>query len=299
MDIQGQDGDDLDLYLVDPMGRVVASSTTPTAEEHVSVKFPMDGDWIIMVHGWSVPTGDSTFDMTVNAVQGYDITVTNIPDGPFAAGEVIPVTLEISHDMNLGDVLQGALLLGPSLAPGLVEVPVTVTAVKPAPVTVELPLTADTWVNGGDPAANYMWDNKLVVRPTGLDNALLSFDRSALPVGAEIVSAELMVNATLESGALGKQLMVMNVDPFDPMTVTYADGLNYFNPGPGVDVALGALTLDATEQVKAWDLAGAPGNAQLAIAADGPAGRIVFISSDAPDKAKAPKLMVTYIPERD
>ncbi len=299
VDIQGQDGDDLDLYLVDPMGRVVASSTTPTAEEHVSVKFPMDGDWIIMVHGWSVPTGDSTFDMTVNAVQGYDITVTNIPDGPFAAGEVIPVTLEISHDMNLGDVLQGALLLGPSLAPGLVEVPVTVTAVKPAPVTVELPLTADTWVNGGDPAANYMWDNKLVVRPTGLDNALLSFDRSALPVGAEIVSAELMVNATLESGALGKQLMVMNVDPFDPMTVTYADGLNYFNPGPGVDVALGALTLDATEQVKAWDLAGAPGNAQLAIAADGPAGRIVFISSDAPDKAKAPKLMVTYIPERD
>ena len=303
VNIQGQASDDLDLYLVDPLGRIVASSTTPTAEESVSVKFPMDGDWTILVHGWSVPAGESVFDMLVNAVQGYDITVVDIPDGPFAAGDVIPVTLQISHDMNLGDVLQGALLLGPSLAPGLVEVPVTVTAVEPPPVTVELPLVADTWVNGGAENANYMYDTKLVVRPTGLDNALLSFDRSSLPIGANIVSAELSMFATFESGAAGKQLMVMNVDPFDPATVTYALGLNFYNPGPGVDAPMGMVTLDATEQVKAWDLVGGPGNPQLAVAADGPAGRVVFISAEGhnanPASGSAPMLKVTYIPERD
>jgi len=302
VDIEGQDSDDLDLYVVDPDGRIVASSTTPTAVESVSVKFPKDGQWTILVHGWSVPNGTSTFNMTVNAVQGYDITVVDIPDGPFAADEVIPITLQIRRDMNLGDVLQGALLLGPSLAPGLVEVPVTVTAVKPDPITVELPLVQDTWVNGGAVNANYVWDKKLVVRPTGLDNALLSFDRSLLPPGAEIVRAELSVYTTFESGAFGKQLMVMNVDPFDPMTVTYADGLNYYNPGPGVDVGMGELTLDATEQVKAWDMPGSPGNAQLAVAADGPMGRVVFNSSETPlanPDAMPPKLLVTYIPERD
>ncbi len=302
VDIVGQDSDDLDLYVVDPNGRIVASSTTPTAQESVSVKFPMDGVWTILVHGWSVPGGESTFDMTINAVQGYDITVVDLPEGPFAAGEVIPITFQISHDMNLGDELQGAILLGPSLAPGLVEVPVTVTAVNPDPVTVELPLTADTWVNGGNAGANYMHDNKLVVRPTGLDNALLSFDNSVIPMEATIVSAELMVNATFETGAFGKQLMVMNVDPFDPTTVTYTDGLNVYNPGPGVDVAMGPLTLDATEQVKAWYLSGGPGNAQLAIVADGPMGRVVFDSKETalslPD-AMPPKLMVTYIPKRD
>ena len=303
VDIVGQGSDDLDLFLLNPNGQVVASSTTSTATEHVSVKFPMDGDWTIWVHGWNVPEGESTFDMTINAVQGYDITVKNIPDGPFAAGDMIPITLEISHDMNLGDVLYGSVLLGPSLAPGLVEVPVVVTAVAPAPVTVELPLLADTWVDGGNTGANHYWDKLLAVRPTGLDNILFEFDRSALPVGADVVSAKLTLNAINETGAHGKNLSVMNVDPFDPTTVTFDDGLNYYNPGPALPVAMGLLDLDATDQVKAWDAAGSPGNAQLAVSADGPLGHVSFNSSEAaavnPSGAIAPKLMVTYIPQRD
>ena len=169
----------------------------------------------------------------------------------------------------------------------------------PEPVTVELPLVDDTWVNGGAVNTNYYWDKKLLVRPTGLDNALLTFDRSALPEGVEILDATLTVNVTFESGAYGKQLMVMNVDPFDAMTVTYADGLNYYNPGPGADVAMGMVTMDATSQVAAWDADGSPGNPQLAIAADGPMGRVVFDSKDtllANPNAMPPKLVVTYRP---
>ncbi len=169
----------------------------------------------------------------------------------------------------------------------------------PTPVTVELPLTSDTWLSGGHPTANHMWDHKLVVRPTGLDNVLLTFDRSALPAGVEILNAELTVNATYETGALGKRLMVMNVDPFDAATATYADGLNFYNPGPAADVAMGPMMLDATDQVMAWDAANSPGNPQLAIAADGPLGRVVFDSletANADPNAMAPKLMVTYRP---
>jgi hypothetical protein len=169
----------------------------------------------------------------------------------------------------------------------------------PTPVTIELPLTGDTWLSGGHVDANYMWDHKLVVRPTGLDNALLTFDRSALPAGVEILNAELTLNAIYESGAYGKQLTVMNVDPFEPKTVTYADGLGFYNPGPSVDVAMGPIMLDATAQVAAWDAVNSPGNPQLAVAADGPLGRVVFDSLEAANadpNAMAPKLMVTYRP---
>lgn len=171
----------------------------------------------------------------------------------------------------------------------------------PEPVTIELPLVSDTWVNGGVTNQNNMWSNILVVRPTGLDNALLTFDRSALPVGVEILDAKLEVNAIFESGALGKRLSVMNVDPFDAETVTFDDGLNYYNPGPSIDVAMGPLSLDATAQVQAWDAAGSPGNPQLAIAADGPLGRVVFDSKEgahAKNTPTAPKLMVTYRPNQ-
>ncbi len=170
----------------------------------------------------------------------------------------------------------------------------------PEPVTIELPLVSDTWVSGGSTGQNNMWSNILVVRPTGLDNVLLTFDRSALPAGAEILNATLKVNAVFETGALVKRLTVMNVDPFDAKTVTYDDGLNYYNPGPSKDVAMGPLSLDATAQVKAWGAAGNPGNPQLAIAADGPLGRVVFDSMEgahAKQTDTAPKLMVTYRPK--
>ncbi len=72
----------------------------------------------------------------------------------------------------------------------------------PAPITVELPLMADTWVNGGDTATNFDAFAATVVRTTGLDNALLTFDRSALPEGVEILSAELDDQSSPSSPAL-------------------------------------------------------------------------------------------------
>ena len=50
---------------------------------------------------------------------------------------------------------------------------------------------ADTWVNGGAVNQNNNETAVLTVRPTGLDNVFLVFDRSMLPSDVEIQSATL------------------------------------------------------------------------------------------------------------
>lgn len=61
-------GSDIDLYLYAPDGSLVSSSTSPTEAEAVSAVFPEDGTWTIAVHGWNVPGGMDTFELTINAV---------------------------------------------------------------------------------------------------------------------------------------------------------------------------------------------------------------------------------------
>ncbi len=155
--------------------------------------------------------------------------------------------------------------------------------------SVELPLVADTWVNGGDPAMNYNSFAALIGRTTGLDNVLLSFDRSLLPAGQQIVSAELAVNVTGQSGQFGKSLVAANVNAFDPAKVTYATAPLLYNPGTAVVVpnANGEVAFDVASQVTAWDAgaADAAGGAQaadsmgnLAVSAAGPWGRVIMDS---------------------
>jgi hypothetical protein len=167
--------------------------------------------------------------------------------------------------------------------------------------TVELPLVADTWVSGGDTGTNHDSYAAMIVRTTGLDNALLTFDRSALPAGMEIASAELTIATTFESGALGKELTVLNVNPFDSTTVTYDDAPSVYNPGAAVPVSMGMMTFDVAFNVAAWDAVGAQAAAdddmgQLAISATGPFGRIVFDSLET-YQAMPAKLTVTYMVE--
>jgi PKD repeat protein len=170
----------------------------------------------------------------------------------------------------------------------------------PTPVTIEIPLTADTWVSGGDTGANHDDYAALVVRTTGLDNALLTFDRSALPAGVEIMNAELTINTTFESGASGKELTILNTNPFDSTTVTYDDAPVLYGPGDSVPVSMGVMTFDVTNNVRAWDAVGAQATAdasigQLAVSATGPWGRIVFDSLETYE-ANPARLVVTYRP---
>lgn len=157
--------------------------------------------------------------------------------------------------------------------------------------SVELPLVADTWVNGGDQATNNNAFAALIGRTTGLDNVLLSFDRSLLPAGQEIVSAELAVNVQSQSGQFGKTLVASNVNAFDPATVTYANAPLIFNPGAAVAVpnANGSMAFDVAAQVAAWDAEGD----SLAISAAGPGGRVVMDSLES-FQGQPATLKVTY-----
>ena len=167
-------------------------------------------------------------------------------------------------------------------------------------VMLELPLLADTWVNSGDATGNFDSYAALIARTTGVDNILLTFDRSEVPIGATIVSAQLDVNATFQSGADGKQLSVVNVVPFDSTTVTYNDSPAVFNPGESMPVTLGPISFDATAQVAVWDAVAAQSPAQdekgyLAISASGPYGRVVFDSLET-YQANPANLTIVYLP---
>lgn len=166
--------------------------------------------------------------------------------------------------------------------------------------TVQLPLMYDGWVNGGIVGANYNDFAALIARATGLDNVLLTFDRSALPEGADLHHATLSLMFRGQSGAVGKSLTAWNVNPFDPMTVTYDTAPLAYNPGAPVAVpaAASSLSFDVASQVAAWDAAGAAdadAMGQLAVSASGPLGRVIFDSLESYQASPA-TLEVTYLP---
>jgi len=173
----------------------------------------------------------------------------------------------------------------------------TVSPTEVMTETITLPLLADTWVTWGESNDNYDNYASLVIRPTGQDNALLKFGRSALPQGVTILNATLTVNVSGQTGAAGKQLTVLNSDVYTPKLVTYDNAPAAYNPGAGVDVPTtpGPLSFDVASQVAAWD---APGLVSyqwgyLALSATGPAGRISLDSLESSPGAPA-TLTVTY-----
>ncbi len=178
-----------------------------------------------------------------------------------------------------------------------------VTEAPPQPVTVELPLLADTWVNGGagNTNTNYNTFAAIIARATGLDNAYFVFDRSLLPAGADVQSATMTLHFTGQSGSTGKSLTAWNVNDFDPATVTYATAPAPYNPGSPVTAPAspGPLSFDVKTQVMAWDAVGAQqmsaGMAALADSASGPLGRVIFDSLET-FQAQPATLTVTYMP---
>jgi len=117
---------DIDLYVYGPDGTLLGASTTPTDEENVSILFPEDGTYTIAVHGWSVPMGEDQFDLTINAVQGYDVTVTDLPS-EIPAGGTATLTVNWDTTGKAPGTYYGLVLMGPITAPGLLEVPVEIT----------------------------------------------------------------------------------------------------------------------------------------------------------------------------
>ena len=76
---------DLDLYLLDPSGNQVASSTNGGTDEQIDIDSPADGTWKLYVHGWqttskTVPEPYQLYRWLVpNAAGGGNLSITSAP----------------------------------------------------------------------------------------------------------------------------------------------------------------------------------------------------------------------------
>jgi hypothetical protein len=104
---------------------LASSSTTAGDNESGVILFPEDGVWTIAVHGWNVPGGTDTFELTINAVQGYDITITNLP-GSIPAGGSGEITVHWDSSGKPSGIYYGLVLIGVADAPALFQVPLEI-----------------------------------------------------------------------------------------------------------------------------------------------------------------------------
>jgi hypothetical protein len=137
--IDGQDGTDLDLYLLydangdgqfDFGSEGIAASTTGTPDEAVSLTLPADGDYLVAVHGWSVPQGTTTFDLSVNAVQGDSFTISGVPSGAVQSGQRYTFTIDMDAAGYEPGTYSGLIAVGPPQGPAAILIPVTVNVTE-------------------------------------------------------------------------------------------------------------------------------------------------------------------------
>lgn len=79
--------DDLDLYLLDSRGSVVASSTNGGTDEQIDLASPADGTYTLVVHGWAVAKPNTPYDLAswiVPATTGGTLSVTANGSGTVA-----------------------------------------------------------------------------------------------------------------------------------------------------------------------------------------------------------------------
>ncbi len=73
---------DLDVYVFDPNGDQVATSTAGGTDEQVTIYDPMPGVWTVYVHGWQTIGPDSDYDMStwsISATPGGNMSITSAP----------------------------------------------------------------------------------------------------------------------------------------------------------------------------------------------------------------------------
>jgi len=74
---------DLDVYVTNPAGELVASSTLGGTDEQIDIPLPEDGTWTVWVHGWAAPGGDSPYTLygwDISATPGGNLSVDEAPD---------------------------------------------------------------------------------------------------------------------------------------------------------------------------------------------------------------------------
>ena len=60
--------DDIDLFLEDSSGTIIASSTSGGTDELIELVLPADDTYTMVVHGWSIPNAPLSYTMSSWAV---------------------------------------------------------------------------------------------------------------------------------------------------------------------------------------------------------------------------------------
>jgi uncharacterized repeat protein (TIGR01451 family) len=125
---------DIDLYLVrdhDGDGswgsgdELVASSGSAGSDEVIEATNLPDGDYLILVYGFTVTGTPGVFHLTYRDVAGAGVVSVNGLPGAIAAGKVYTLSLRIDEPPQPG-AWEGLVLLGPPVAPTALELPVTI-----------------------------------------------------------------------------------------------------------------------------------------------------------------------------
>jgi subtilisin family serine protease len=90
------DAIDLDIFVYDPNGVQVASSTSGGTDELVDILLPQDGTWSVYVHGWQTAGPSADYDMyswIISATPGGNLTIDSAPtSATLGAVETIDVS---------------------------------------------------------------------------------------------------------------------------------------------------------------------------------------------------------------
>jgi len=76
------DAIDLDVYVYDPNGDLVASSTNGGTDELVDITSPQDGTWSVYVHGWQTAGPSADYDLyswIISATPGGNLVIDSAP----------------------------------------------------------------------------------------------------------------------------------------------------------------------------------------------------------------------------
>lgn len=120
-------GADLDLFVFNPSGQLVASSTAPDTDEQVDISLPVDGTWTAYVHGWLTPGGDSDYTLHSWVVPLATGGSLNLDSAPASAVTGQTGTVQVSWSGLADDIYLGAVSHTlPSGPPRLTLVNVTV-----------------------------------------------------------------------------------------------------------------------------------------------------------------------------
>ncbi len=194
---------DLDLFLLydanadgnfDFNTERVGSSTTSTANEYVKLTFPADGEYLAAVHGWGAAVGD-VFDITINVIQGTDLTVVDLPAGPYQPNTPINFNVDWMLDAPLavGEEAFGLILAGPPGASGALSIPVRLHNITTGTVIEEFAAAGDATIHSGMKTTNFGDNPFLYVGGGDVNRSVLGFDVSGIPAVNPVVSAKLKV----------------------------------------------------------------------------------------------------------